>query len=53
MSFVSLFEIIYDIGKSQYICDFEVFCDLTKLDSIGGTTKLQLGYSCVNFWTCL
>ncbi len=47
MSFVSLFEIIYDIGKSQYICD------LTKLDSIGGTTKLQLGYSCVNFWTCL
>jgi hypothetical protein len=49
MSFVSLFEIVYDKGKFQYICGFGVFCDLAKLDSIGGTTKLQLGYSCVNF----
>jgi hypothetical protein len=41
MSFGSFFEIVYDIGKSQYICGFGIFCDLTKLDSIGGTTKLQ------------
>jgi hypothetical protein len=42
MSFGSLFEIVYDICKSQYICGFGVFCDLTKLDSIGGQQNFNL-----------